>query len=100
MVWYFVLCPDDAKQDPVVYGTEFGVVLLVKGPRILYPYQEERYFRLLVENAIGTQLHDDPINSGLTQWRIWRLKKIMDAPAEIEKNPVSKHHQIQPEYGE
>ena len=24
-------------------------------------------------NAIGTQLRD-PINSGLTQWRIWRFK--------------------------
>ena len=28
-----VLCPDDAKQDPVVYGTEFGVVFLAEGPR-------------------------------------------------------------------
>ena len=26
------LCPDDAKQDPVVYGTEFGVMFLAKGP--------------------------------------------------------------------
>ena len=24
------LCPDDAKQDPAVYGAEFGVA---KGPR-------------------------------------------------------------------
>ena len=29
------LCPDDTKQDPVVYGSEFGGVLfLAKGPRI------------------------------------------------------------------
>ena len=28
-----VLCPDDAKQDPVVYGAEFGVVFLPEGPR-------------------------------------------------------------------
>ena len=33
MVWSLALCPDNAKQDPVVYGAEFGVVLLAKGPR-------------------------------------------------------------------
>ena len=33
MVWSLALCPDDAKQDPVVYGVEFGVVFLAKGPR-------------------------------------------------------------------
>ena len=33
MVWSRALCPDDAKQDPVVYGAEFGVVFLAKGPR-------------------------------------------------------------------
>ena len=33
MVWSLALCPDDAKQDPVVYGAEFGVVFLAKGPR-------------------------------------------------------------------
>ena len=33
MVWVFVLCPDDAKQDPMMYGQEFGVVLLAEGPR-------------------------------------------------------------------
>ena len=34
MVWYLALCFDDAKQDPVVYSAEFGVVfLLMKGPR-------------------------------------------------------------------
>ena len=33
MVWCLALCPDDAKQDSVVYGTEFGVVFLAKGPR-------------------------------------------------------------------
>ena len=30
LVWS--LCPDEAKQDSVMYGTEFGVVLLAKGP--------------------------------------------------------------------
>ena len=33
MVWFLALCPDDAKQDPVVYGAEFGVVFLAEGPR-------------------------------------------------------------------
>ena len=62
MVWYLALCPDDAKQDPVVYGAEFGVVFLAKGPRTasiqdglnclgLYHsgLEGERYFRLVVE---------------------------------------------------
>ena len=25
------MCPDDVKQDPVMYGAEFGVVFLAKG---------------------------------------------------------------------
>ena len=33
MVWSLALCPDEAKQDPVVYGAEFGVVFLAKNPR-------------------------------------------------------------------
>ena len=33
MVWSLALCPDDTKQDSVVYGAEFGVVFLAKGPR-------------------------------------------------------------------
>ena len=46
-------------------------------------------------NAIGTHLRD-PINSGLTRWRMAVSK--LDAAAELGRNPVSKH-QIQPEYG-
>ena len=33
MVWSLALCPDDTKQDPVVYGAEFSVVFLAKGPQ-------------------------------------------------------------------
>ena len=33
MVWSLALCPDDAKQNPVVYCAGFGVVFLAKGPR-------------------------------------------------------------------
>ena len=62
MVRSLALCPDDAKQDPVVYGVKFGVVFLAKGPRTasiqegldclgLYHLglEGERYFRLIVE---------------------------------------------------
>ena len=62
MVWSLTLCPDDAKQDPVVYCAEFGVVFLAKGPRTasiqegldcpgLYDssLEGERYFWLVVE---------------------------------------------------
>ena len=62
MVRCLELCPDDAKQDPVVYGAEFGVVFLAKRPRNasmqegldclgLYhsDLEGERYFRLVVE---------------------------------------------------
>ena len=33
VVWSIALRSDDAKQDPVVYGTKFGVVFLAEGPR-------------------------------------------------------------------
>ena len=62
MVWSLALWPDDAKQDLVVYGAEFGVVFLVQGPRTAYiqegleclglyhsSLEEDRSFRLVVE---------------------------------------------------
>ena len=62
MVWSLALCPDDAKQDSVVYSAEFGVVFLAEGPRTasiqegldclgLYhsDLARELYFRLAVE---------------------------------------------------
>ena len=33
MVSSLALCPDDAKQDPMVYGVVFGVVFLAESPR-------------------------------------------------------------------
>ena len=33
MVWSLALCLDDAKQDPVAYGADLGVVLPAEGPR-------------------------------------------------------------------
>ena len=39
-------------------------------------------------NVIGMQLRD-PINSGLTRWRMAVLYKYMDAAAELGGNPVS-----------
>ena len=63
MVWSLALCPDDAKQDTVMYGAEGCVMFLAEGPRTasiqqedldcLGPYHSglegERYFRLVVE---------------------------------------------------
>ena len=62
MVWFLALRPGDAKQDPVVYVTTFGVVFLAEGPRTasiqkgldcfgLYHLglERERDFRLAVE---------------------------------------------------
>ena len=62
MVWSLALRSDDAKQDPVVYGTKFGVVFLAEDPRTasiqkgsdylgLYHsgLEGERDFRLVVE---------------------------------------------------
>ena len=63
VVWSLALrSDDDAKQDPVVYGTKFSVVLLAEGSRTasiqkgfdcLGLYQSglegERDFRLIVE---------------------------------------------------
>ena len=49
-------------------------------------------------NAIGTQSRD-PMNSGLTRWRMAIKKKKMDAAAELGRNLVSKH-QMQPGYGD
>ena len=56
------LCSDNAKQDPVVYGAEFEVVLLMEDPSTTYilygldclglyhpSLEEERHFRPTVE---------------------------------------------------
>ena len=50
-------------------------------------------------NAIGTQMRD-PIKSGPTRWRMAVLNKLMDAAAELGRNPPVGKHQIQPEYGD
>ena len=62
MAGFLVLCPDDTKQNPVVYGARFGVVFLAKGPHTTFIQEgldclglyhscleEERDFRLAVE---------------------------------------------------
>ena len=62
VVWSLALRPDDARQNSVVYGAEFGVVFLTEGPRTasikegldcLGRYHSglegERDFRLVVE---------------------------------------------------
>ena len=62
MIWSLALCPEDTKQDSVVYRAEFGVVFLAKGPRTASikegldclrlnhsDLEGERDFRLVVE---------------------------------------------------
>ena len=62
MVWSLALCPDNGKQDPVVYGAKFGVVFLAKSPRSASMqegldclglnhsgFEREHDFRLVVE---------------------------------------------------
>ena len=62
VVWSLALRPDDAKQDPVAYGTKFGVVFLAEGLRttsiqkgfdcfgLYHPgLEREHDFRLAVE---------------------------------------------------
>ena len=62
MVWSLALCLDDVKQDPVVYGAEFGGGFLAEGSRTTYIQEDldylglyhsglegERDFRLVVE---------------------------------------------------
>ena len=40
MIWSLALCPDDAKQDPVMYGAEFGVMLSWRRVHVLHPYRK------------------------------------------------------------
>ena len=62
MILSLALCPDDTKQDSVVYSAEFDVVFLVEGPRAasiqegldclgLYYWglNVEHYFQLVAE---------------------------------------------------
>ena len=42
MVWSLALRSDDAKQDPVVYGTKFSVVFLAEGPHVSSSYHTVR----------------------------------------------------------
>ena len=62
MIWRLALCLDNTKKYPVVYGAEFGVVFLEKGPRtasiqegldcrgLYYSVLEgERHFQLAVK---------------------------------------------------
>ena len=44
--WSGAVCLDDTKQDSVVYGVEFGVVFLAKGPRTASIQEGLDYLRL------------------------------------------------------
>ena len=53
MVWSLALCPDDTKKDSVVYGTEFGVVLLAKGPHTVSIQEGLNCFGLCHSGIVG-----------------------------------------------
>ena len=80
------------RGDP--YPREGDTALVRNYLEVFWPYAGE----LSAVNTIGTQLRD-PMNSGLTRWRMAVLNKNMDATAELGRNPVSKH-KIQPECGD
>ena len=70
LVWSLALCSDETKHDSVVYGAEFGILFLTKGPRTA-SIQEgldylglhhsgldgERDFRLVVEPEVLPDAH-------------------------------------------
>ena len=54
MVWSLALWLNDAKQDSVVYGAEFAVVFLVKGPRTTSVHYLFIYFNLTYSRWISS----------------------------------------------
>ena len=70
---------------------------LKKGNTRYWNYLEEYWpcaGGLSAVNASGTELHD-PMNSGLTRWRLTSEIDSVVESGRKERNPVSKHH-IQP----
>ena len=56
MVWSLALRSDDAKQDPVVYGTKFGVVFLAEGPRTASIERDQNGLHLITPYQNKTSL--------------------------------------------
>ena len=89
MVWSLALCPDDTKQDSVVYGAEFGVVFLAKGPRTA-SIQEgldclrlnhsglegERDFLLVVEFPYRCCLNN--IIYSICSWEVSKVRRVWE----------------------
>ena len=95
MVCYLALCPDDVKQDPVVYVIEFGEVFLAEGPRTasiqegleclgLYHsgLEGERYFRLVGQVCMYVRIYEYIIWSELLNFHL-----SMDQPGMVA-NPT------------
>ena len=55
-VWSLALCPDDTKQDQVVYGEELGVVFLIRGSTYCIHRRELRFSRPLPFVSSGRAL--------------------------------------------
>ena len=54
VVWSLALRSDDAKQDPVVYGAEFGVVFLAEGPHAVSIQEVSQLSRPLPFGSLET----------------------------------------------
>ena len=104
LVFSFFPCSADHKRDwppckkVVFFGLATNALNVGNNNNNNFEVYRPCVGGLSAVNAIGTQLRD-PINSGLTQWRLAVLNITMDAAAEIGRNPVCKH-EIQPEYGD
>ena len=75
MVWSLASCSDDAKQDLVVYGVEFGVVFLANGPRTASIYR-----RASIASAFTIRVMKESATFGWSQSsRRYRLTRIQHA---------------------
>ena len=99
MVWSLALCPDDTKQDSVVYGAEFGVVFLAKGPRTA---SIQEGLDCLRPNHLG-YIHTvaNPARGLLNREKkkkekVWKRPSPPRRAARSEKNKKQKNHATHP----
>ena len=78
MVWSLALCPDNASQDPVVYGAELGVVSW-QTIHVLHPYS-----RASIASAFGIRVLRKSATLGWSQnSRRYRLMRIQHARVRV-----------------
>ena len=91
--------PQGSSERVLPWQITIDQLIFASLPHTHYWYEVGMLQVPAVVNTIGTQLRD-PINSGLTRWRMAFLNKYMNAAGQIRRNPISKHHFQQPEYGD